>query len=137
MNHVGFRVTLVFRSRKEKVIKVTPHEEDLIVSIYALFYFVKGCYTFSMKPKSIIFVALLFVILAFILGVRYGQRVEKANKAIDYLQSLPTPTAPIISTPITYREYKSKKYGLKFTYPSNLEIKESTNSPEILLEMKK
>jgi len=28
-------VTLVYRSRKEKVIKVLPHEEDLIVSIYA------------------------------------------------------------------------------------------------------
>lgn len=90
-----------------------------------------------MKIKSYIFLFVLLVILFFILGVRYGQKVEKNNKVVDYLLNLPIPTAQISPTPITYKEYRSKKWGLKFTYPANLEVKESTESPEILLEIKK
>lgn len=90
-----------------------------------------------MKLKSYLFLFFLIVVLFFVLGVRYGQRVEKNNKVIDYLLRLPSPTAPITPTPLTYKDYKSKKWGLKFTYPSNLKLKESTNTPEILFEMKK
>jgi hypothetical protein len=93
-----------------------------------------------MKTKSYVFLFILLLILFFILGVRYGQRVEKNNKVVDYILKLPSPTPPIPSptpTPLTYQEYKSKKYGLKFTYPSNLEVKESTKSPEVLFEIKK
>jgi len=34
----------------------------------------------------------------------------------------------------SYIEYKSKKWGLKFTYPADLEVKESSKAPEILFE---
>jgi hypothetical protein len=85
-----------------------------------------------MKPKSIIFIALLFVILFFILGVRYGQKVEKNNKIVNYILSITPTRVPPTPTPISYKEYKSKKWGLKFTYPAGFEIKESTNSAEIL-----
>jgi hypothetical protein len=87
-----------------------------------------------MKTKPYIFLFFLVVILAFILGVRYGQRVEKNNKIVDYLLKLPTPTLQVTPTPPDYIEYKSKKWGLKFTYPENLKIKESTNSPEIFIK---
>ena len=87
-----------------------------------------------MKTKSYIFLFILLLILFFILGIRYGQKVEKNNKAVDYLLSLPTPTTPISPTPITYKEYKSKKWGLKFTYPANLEVKESSKTPEIFFK---
>lgn len=87
-----------------------------------------------MKTKPYLFLFFLIVILVFILGVRYGQRVEKNNKTIDYLLKLPTPTAPVTPTPPSYIEYKSKKWGLKFTYPDNLKIKESTNTPEIFIK---
>jgi len=84
-----------------------------------------------MKPKSIVLVALLFVVLSFILGVRYGQKVEKTNKVVDFVLSItPTPRPPT-PTPITYQEYKSRKWGLKFTYPAGLEVKESSKTPEI------
>ena len=90
-----------------------------------------------MKLKPYLFLFFLIVILTFILGVRYGQRVERNNKTIDYLLKLPAPTAPVTPTPVSYTEYKSKKWGLKFTYPENLEIKEDATLPAILLNLKK
>jgi len=58
-------------------------------------------YNFVVKTKSYVFLYVMILILIFILGVRYGQRVEKNNKVIDYLLSitpslLPTPTPPEI-----------------------------------------
>lgn len=88
------------------------------------------------RKKPYILITFLLVILFFIIGVRYGQNVEKANKVIDYLLSL-TPTSPQKSpTPIPTTEYKSKRWGLKFKYPENLKIIESSNSPEIFIEEK-
>lgn len=46
-----------------------------------------------MKIKSYIFLVILTIILFFILGVRYGQKVEKNNKIVDYILSItPYPT---------------------------------------------
>lgn len=88
-----------------------------------------------MKRKPQILIFLLFLILAFILGFRSGQQTEKTNEAIDYVLSItPTPKPPS-PTPVKYSEYKSKKWGLEFTFPSGLAVKESTNSPKIIFEM--
>lgn len=87
-----------------------------------------------MKIKPYLFLFFLVVLLTFILGVRYGQRVEKNNKVVDYLLKIPTPTIKISPTPPIYKEYKSKKWGLIFTYPANLEIKEDASMPAILLK---
>ncbi len=90
-----------------------------------------------MKKTSYFFIFFLIFVLIFILGVRYGQKVEKNNKIVDYVLSItPTPIPPT-PTPVKYLDYKSKKWGLKFTYPSNLEIKESSDAPSILFEIKK
>ncbi|MGB9707524.1 MAG: hypothetical protein ACPL1D_02095 [Microgenomates group bacterium] len=92
-----------------------------------------------MRMKSYLLLTFLLMILFFILGVRYGQKVEKTNKVIDYFLSItptPIPTHTPTLTPITFEEYKSKRWGLKFKYPSNLQIKESTNTAEILIEEK-
>jgi len=54
-----------------------------------------------MKIKPYLFLFFLVVILVFILGVRYGQRVEKNNKVVDYIlkiTSYPTYT-PYPSSP--------------------------------------
>ena len=55
-----------------------------------------------MKIKPYLFLFSLVVILTFILGVRYGQKVEKNNKVVDYLLSItpfptytPYPTIPL------------------------------------------
>jgi hypothetical protein len=88
------------------------------------------------KPKTLVLIVVLLLILFFILGVRYGQKVEKANKVVDFLLSItppPTPTKTPTPTLLIFEEYKSKRWGLRFKYPKNFEIKESTNSPEILI----
>jgi len=92
-----------------------------------------------LKPKTMILIVILLLILFFILGVRYGQRVERINKAIDFILSItPTskPTNIPTPTPLVFEDYKSKRWGLRFKYPKNFEIKEATNSPEILIAPK-
>jgi len=94
-------------------------------------------YNFVVKIKSYVFLFVITLILIFILGVRYGQKVEKNNKIVDYLLSItPTPKPPI-PTPIKYIHYKSKKWGIKFTYPAGLEVKEDATAPAILFRYEK
>lgn len=53
-----------------------------------------------MKKTSYVFLFFLFVVLIFILGVRYGQKVEKNNKVVDYILSItPYPTYTPYPTP--------------------------------------
>jgi len=86
--------------------------------------------------KPIILILLLIIVLVFILGVRYGQRVEKNNKVVDFVLSI-APTRSPTPTPLPkYKEYESKKWGLRFTYPENLEVKEDATSPAVLFKLK-
>jgi hypothetical protein len=89
-----------------------------------------------MKSKSVILLIVLIVTLAFILGFRLGQKVEKTNKVVNYILSITPTKVPPTPTPPSYNVYKSKKWGLKFTYPSNLEVKESSKTAEILFKLK-
>lgn len=84
-----------------------------------------------MKMKPYIFLAVLFVVLFFILGIRYGQKVEQANKTINYYLSLP-PTKPIEPTrSLEYKTYVHKTCGIAFLYPLWLtKEKETTVSAE-------
>ncbi|MGB9883597.1 MAG: hypothetical protein ACPLRN_03745 [Microgenomates group bacterium] len=84
--------------------------------------------------KPYLFLVFLIIILVFIIGVRYGQSVEKANKVIDYFLSI-TPTKPPTPTPTwTMTDYKSKKYQIKIVYPSFLKVEESTKEAQIILK---
>lgn len=87
-----------------------------------------------MKLRSYLFISFLIVVLFFILGVRYGQKVEKNNKVINYLLSITSTQKPPTPTPVKYQDYKSKRWGLKFTYPAGLEIKEDATAPAILFK---
>jgi hypothetical protein len=90
-----------------------------------------------MKTKPYLFLFFLIIILIFILGVRYGQNIEKNNKVVNYLLSItPTPIPPT-PTPVKYTDYKSKKWGLKFIYPVGLEVKEDATAPAILFRYEK
>lgn len=92
----------------------------------------------TIKKTPYIFLAILFIILAFILGARYGQRVEKTNKAIDYLISLPPTKAPLPTpTPWKKEDYKSKKWGLHFYFPSFLKVREDPTGSAVYIELKK
>ncbi len=70
-----------------------------------------------MKIKSYVFLIVLVVILFFILGVRYGQKIEKNNKVVDYVLSItPYPTYtpyPIITSPSSIASSTPKLKNLK------------------------
>jgi len=89
------------------------------------------------KPGPYILLITLSLILIFILGVRYGQSVEKNNEKVDFYLSLPPTKAPPTPTAMIYQESKSKKSNIKYTFPANLEMKESTNSASVSFELKK
>lgn len=83
----------------------------------------------TLKKSSIIFLLVLFVILVFIVGVRRGQQVEKTNKVINFLISIP-PSATLQPTqpPLGFKTYNNKICGIKFLYPQAFSIKNSTES---------
>jgi hypothetical protein len=88
------------------------------------------------KIGPYIFIAILVIVLFFILGVRYGQKVEKTNKTIDYIISLTpakTPTPP----PIGFKPYSNNVCGLSFLYPDTLSLdKDATDTAEFFQDKK-
>lgn len=90
-----------------------------------------------MKSRSYFFLFILALILFFILGVRYGKKVEKTNKVIDYVLSITpriTPTALISPTPLKYATSESKFWKIKYTYPSFLKVKEDPTKSAVIFE---
>lgn len=84
----------------------------------------------SRKLIPYIFLAFLLAILLFIIGVRYGQRVEQVNKTVSYLVSLPpSPTVAPTSPPLGFLTYTHSDCGVSFLIPNLIEkTKESSNS---------
>lgn len=88
------------------------------------------------KLGPIILIVALILILIFIVGVKYGQRVEKVNKTISYLISI-APTKPVPTTaPIEFKEYINDSCGFKFLYPAQLEVQKIGSSSGYLAEAK-
>ncbi len=88
-----------------------------------------------MKNKAPLFLLFgLTLALIFIVGVRYGQHVEKTNKQNAYIVSLtplPRPTAGSIK--LTFKTFEHKPCGIQFTYPDSLTKKtESTTSAQFV-----
>jgi hypothetical protein len=70
----------------------------------------------------------LFVILVFIVGVKYGKRVESTNKVIDFALSIPPTKPPTPTVPISFKTLTNKGCGVQFLYPETLKV--ATNSTE-------
>ena len=88
------------------------------------------------KLGPYIFIAVLLLVLFFILGVRYGQKVEKTNKTIDYLISL-TPAKNPTPAPIGFKPYSNKICGLSFLYPNTISLdKNATDTAEFFQDNK-
>ena len=88
------------------------------------------------KLGPYVFIAFLVIALFFILGVRYGQKVEKTNKTIDYLISL-TPAKSPTPAPIGFKPYINKVCGLSFLYPSTINLdKNATDTAEFFQDKK-
>lgn len=83
--------------------------------------------------KPIIFLFILLIISFFIIGVRYGQRVEKVNKIIDYALSLPpSPTLQPTQEPLEFKTLTIKQCSLQFVYPNFLNPEKETSTSAVL-----
>jgi len=89
-----------------------------------------------MKAKPYVFLLVLVALLIFILGVRYGQKVEKTNKTINYLISLPPTQPPEPTSKKEMLTYTHKHCGISFIYPSWLEIEKETSTSALFTEKK-
>ncbi len=86
----------------------------------------------SKKITPYIFLGALVVVLVFLAGLRYGQKVEKTNKTIDYLISIaPTKSAPS-QIPLEFKIYELKACGLSFLYPSTYSEKNHSSQSAYL-----
>lgn len=93
----------------------------------------------SRKIIPYIFLAFLFAVLLFIIGVRYGQRVEQVNKTISYLVSLPpSPTVAPTTIPLAFSDYSHQGCKVSFLVPNDLEkTSESSASALFSTHLKK
>lgn len=80
------------------------------------------------KTTPYFFLGFLLLVLLFIVGVRYGQHVEKTNKLTSYLVSIAPSATPAPSmTPLAFKTYKHTACGVQFLLPSSFTtVKEGT-----------
>lgn len=72
------------------------------------------------KTTPYFFLGFLLLVLLFIIGVRYGQHVEKTNKLTNYLVSMAPSATPAPSTvPLAFKTYKHTPCGVQFLLPSS------------------
>src|SRR3989344_5766283 len=85
------------------------------------------------KRGPIVLIVSLLFLLVFVIGIRYGQKVEKTNKVIDYLISLPpSPTIQPTQVPVGFKKYTNKSCGVSFLYLSEFKAThESSDSASI------
>lgn len=81
----------------------------------------------SKKPGPYILFFILVAIIIFIIGIRYGQNVEKANKIIDFEASIPPTKSIPTDIPLEFKNYKNSDCGIGFIYPANLTIQGSSS----------
>ncbi len=87
----------------------------------------KSVKLFLMRKGPVILLVVLSLILFFILGVRYGQRVEKTNKEIAQLLKITPAQKPSPTKPVSYLTYANSTCDLEFVYPSNYKILKEQN----------
>lgn len=84
-----------------------------------------------------LFLAFLFAVLLFILGIRYGQRVELANKTIRYLISIPpTPTLQPTIASLSFSEYKHPGCAISFLLPNTLDKTKESSTSAVFIDKK-
>jgi len=90
------------------------------------------------KPLPYMFLAFLTCILLFILGVRYGQRVEQINKTTQLLISpAPSLAASPTTVPLAFSSYTHASCGASLLLPSQLiKTQESSTSAVFSTEKK-
>lgn len=83
----------------------------------------------KLKKASLIFILTLFIVLIYTVGVRQGQQVEKTNKIVNYLISLPpSPTIQPSQIPLEFKLFTNKYCGIEFLIPSGIIIDKETSA---------
>ncbi len=76
----------------------------------------------SKKNLPFIFLGTLVAILLFIFGVRYGQQVEKVNKAVSAFANIsPSPTPIPTVIPLAFSDYSHVGCNISFLLSNDLE----------------
>lgn len=90
------------------------------------------------KPGPYIFIVALVIVLIFVIGVRYGQQVEKVNKETSFLLTkYPEPSPTPTSSPTKYKTIVLKSCGISFLIPDTLTIERETSSSSTITDAKK
>jgi len=91
----------------------------------------------SKKLTPYIFLVILGFVLIYILGFRSGQKVEKTNKDVNFLLSLP-PTKPPAPTPLPleFKTYKHMGCGVSFLYPDFFKVEKESSTAALLKDKK-
>ncbi|GEM_PF-1996003 len=79
------------------------------------------------KRGPVFLLTFLFLILMFIVGVRYGQHVEQANKQINALLSIPPTKAAPTTGPVGFKTYAHQGCGVQFLYPNSVFVSEEAS----------
>lgn len=89
------------------------------------------------KTTPYLFLIFLTVLLFFILGFRYGQKVENTNKINQLLVSVPpSPTSQPTSPPLAFKIYKNEGCGISFLYPTSFSLEKESSSGALFFEKK-
>lgn len=81
-----------------------------------------------MKIRSYLLISFLTIILFFILGVRYGQKVEKTNKVITFVLSITPTQKPTPTKALEFKSFQNTTCGILFIFPSLFAVKETSIS---------
>jgi len=74
------------------------------------------------KTVPYLFLGLLCIVLFFVIGVRYGQSVQKANQTVPTPTGAPSATPAPPDKPLRFNSFSHEGCRLSFLYPSSLEI---------------
>ena len=85
------------------------------------------------KIAPYVFLSVLLLILVFIAGLRYGQQVEKSNKIIDYLISLPPTKIPPSPTTLEFKTFSHPGCGVSFLFPNQYRLISQSSSSALLV----
>jgi len=84
-----------------------------------------------------LFLIFLTVLLFFILGFRYGQKVENTNKINQLLASIPpSPSLQPTTPPLAFKTYKNTACGVSFLYPTSLFLEKESTTGAMFFEKK-
>lgn len=86
----------------------------------------------SRKVIPYLFLGFLCIVLFFVIGVRYGQSVQKANESLPMPTAVPTSLPSPTDKPLQFNTLSHDGCRISFLYPSSLEIDRTATNGAML-----